>query len=228
MTIEPMPAALREAVSRDLGPVRRLQPPWRRTVLVAGVAAAVLATVLLVLERPLRQDLATLPLWLSWGASLLQLAAGIVVIGLALREAVPGGAAPRGAVRAVALAAFALQMATGVATWLYSPGTPPRPGWLAAGAGCLSHDAAMILPAFAVTLWLVFRALPLRAPAAGLLGGGGAALTGDAVTHLLCPMSDLAHVLVWHTGAVLGFAGLGFLLGTIWERRRTASRGARI
>ena len=177
MTIEPMPAALREAVSRDLGPVRPLHPPWRRTALVAGVAAAVIATVMLAPGHSLRQDLASLPLWLSWGASLLELAAGIAVIGLALREAVPGGAAPRGAVRTVALAAFALQLIIGVATWLYGPGTPPGPGWLTAGAGCLSHDAAMILPGFAVTLWLVFRALPLRAPAAGLLGGCGAALT---------------------------------------------------
>ena len=219
MTIEPMPAALREAVSRDLRPVRPLQPPWRRTVLVAGVAATVLAIALLVPGHSLRQDLTSLPLWLSWGASLFELAAGIAVIGLALREAVPGGAAPRGAVRTVALAAFALQIVIGVATWRYGPGTPPGPGWLAAGAGCLSHDAAMILPGFAVTLWLVFRALPLRAPAAGLLGGCGAALTGDAVTHLLCPVSDLAHVLVWHTGAVLGFAGLGWLIGTLWDRR---------
>jgi hypothetical protein len=49
-------------------------------------------------------------------------------------------------------------------------------------------------------------------------------LTGDAVTHLLCPISDLTHVLVWHTGAVLGFAVLGWLAGTIWERRRLAER----
>ena len=224
MTIEPMPAALREAVGHDLGPVRPLQPPWRRTLLVGGVTAAVLATVLLIPGLRLRQDLAGLPLWLSWGASLLELTAGIAVIGLALREAIPGGAAPRGAVRAVALAAFAFQMAIGVATWLYGTDTPPGPGWLAAGAGCLGHDAALIMPCFAVTLWLVFRALPLRAPAAGLLGGCGAALTGDAVTHLLCPVSDLAHLLVWHTGAVLGFAVLGWLAGTIWERRRIARR----
>lgn len=222
MTIEPIPAALRAAVGRDLEPVRPLHPPWRRTVLVAGVATAVFATVLLIPGLRLRQDLANLPLWLSWGASLVELAAGIAVIGLALREAVPGGAAPRGAVRAVAFAAFALQIVIGVATWLYGPGTPPGAGWLAAGAGCLGHDAALILPCFAVTLWLVFRALPLRAPAAGLLGGCGAALTGDAVTHLLCPVSDLAHLLVWHTGAVLGFTVLGWLIGTLWERRRIA------
>jgi hypothetical protein len=222
MTIEPIPTALREAVGRDLEPVRPLQPPWRRTLLVAGVAAAVLAIVLLVLEPPLRHDLANLPMWLGWGASLLELAAGILVLGLALSESVPGGAAPSSLTRLAVTAGLALQLLAAAVTWQHSQGLLPGEAWLAIGAGCMSHDAVMILPTFAVTLWLVFRAYPLRAPVAGLIGGFGAALTGDAVTRLLCPVSDLAHVLVWHTGAVLGFAALGWLAGTIWERRRLA------
>jgi hypothetical protein len=77
---------------------------------------------------------------------------------------------------------------------------------LNAGVTCSTHDAALALPALAITLWLVFRALPLRPSIAGLLGGTGAAVTADAINHILCPMSDLRHVLVWHTGMIFGAA----------------------
>jgi hypothetical protein len=116
--------------------------------------------------------------------------------------------------------AFALQVCAGIATWLHSSGMPLGVNWVAKGAGCLAHDATMILPTFAATMWLVFRALPMRAPIAGLLGGAGAAVTGDAITHLLCPMSDLRHVLVWHTGAIIGFMAVGWIVGTLWARAR--------
>jgi len=86
--------------------------------------------------------------------------------------------------------------------------------------GCSAHDAALALPALAVTLWLVFRALPLRPSMAGLLGGTGAAVTADAINHILCPMSDLRHVLVWHTGMIFGLMAVGWAAGKIWEQRR--------
>ena len=71
-----------------------------------------------------------------------------------------------------------------------------------------------------MTLWLVFRALPVRPSIAGLLGGAGAAVTADAVNHIICPMSDLRHVLVWHTGVLVGLMLFGWLVGTLWERAR--------
>ena len=52
------------------------------------------------------------------------------------------------------------------------------------------------------------------------LGGAGATVASDAVIHLLCPMSNLSHVLVWHSGAVILFMALGWAAGMIWERRR--------
>jgi hypothetical protein len=85
---------------------------------------------------------------------------------------------------------------------------------------CATHDVALALPALLVTLWLVFRALPLRPSVAGLLGGTGAAVAADAITHILCPMSDLRHVLVWHTGVIFGLMLLGWVVGKVWERRR--------
>lgn len=216
MSSDPMPRALRDAIAADHAPVRPVHPAWQRTLLVAAVAAAVLAAMLL--TRTLRPDLAVLPGWLSWGATFVELAVAVFIIGLALREAVPGAAMPAATTRAAAALGLVLQVLVGVATWVASPGMSAGPAWLAKGVGCLSHDSALILPTFAVTMWLVFRAVPVRAPVAGLLGGLGAALAGDAVTHLLCPLSDLRHVLVWHTGAIMGFAAAGWLIGTLWSR----------
>jgi hypothetical protein len=47
----------------------------------------------------------------------------------------------------------------------------------------------------------------------------GAALVADGVWHVVCPRSDLAHVLVWHGGATVALAGLGWLAGWLWEAR---------
>jgi hypothetical protein len=186
--------------------------------MVAAVATAVAA--LAVGTIALRDDLGQMPLWLSWGFSALELIVGVVIVGLALREAVPGAGAPIGAVWTALAVGLALHVVVGLATWMHGPGMVKGGDWLSIGIGCMAHDAVRVLPIFVVTVWLVFRALPLRAPVAGLLGGGGAALAGDAITHLLCPMSDMRHVLVWHTGAVLGFMAVGYAVGVLWQRLR--------
>jgi hypothetical protein len=50
----------------------------------------------------------------------------------------------------------------------------------------------------------------------------------DGVWHMICPYAELSHVMVWHGGAVLALAGLGWLLGAAIEagrRSRLSSRG---
>jgi hypothetical protein len=219
MNTDLMPDALRDAVEGDLHPVKPLHPAWQRTLVVAAVATVAIAAVVLALKIHLRSDLDMLPVWLSWGATVLELAVGIMVVGLALRESVPGGAVPSGTVRIAVATGVALQILVGIITFIHSAGMPMGSDWLTKTIGCLIHDTLLVLPIFAVTLWLVFRALPMRAPVAGLLGGAGAAITGDAITHLICPMSDLRHVLIWHTGALFIFMALGWLAGVVWARR---------
>jgi hypothetical protein len=103
---------------------------------------------------------------------------------------------------------------------MHSPGVPYVTGQgLAVGVGCSTHDIALGLPALVATLWLVFRALPLRPSVAGLLGGTGAAVAADSVNHIICPMSDLRHVLVWHTGVLFGLMVLGWAVGKTWEKK---------
>jgi hypothetical protein len=218
MSLDSIPDDLREAIEGDLHPVNPLHPAWVRAMLAVAILAVVLAFVLA--KASLRPDMDQLPMWLSWGCSIVQLALGVLLVGLALREAVPGEGIPGGAVRIAALTALAVQILVGIATSIYSPViTMPGSGF-APGIGCLKHETAMALPTFLVTLWLVFRALPLRAPTAGLLGGAGATVASDAVIHVLCPMSNLSHVLIWHTGAVILFMTIGWVAGMIWERLR--------
>jgi hypothetical protein len=221
MSLDSIPSGLREAIEGDLQPVHPLHPAWVRTVIAVAILAVVLAFVLA--KASLRPDMDQLPMWLSWGCSILQLGLGVVLIGLALREAIPGQGVPRGAVRIAALTALAVQILVGIATSVYSPAITMAGSSITSGVGCFKHETAMALPTFIVTLWLVFRALPLRAPTAGLLGGAGATVASDAVIHLLCPMSNLSHVLVWHTGAVVLFMTVGWAAGMIWERIRWRS-----
>jgi hypothetical protein len=126
-------------------------------------------------------------------------------------------------VQAAAATALAVQVLVGVATAIFSPAIDVV-GGIGSGIGCFRVESVMALPTFAVTLWLVFRSLPLRAPIAGLLGGAGATVASDAVIHLLCPVANLAHVLVWHSGAMVAFMAVGWLAGTIWQRLHWSGR----
>jgi hypothetical protein len=216
-----LPETLRRTVSDDLAPVRPLPPAWMRTLYAVAVAAVGLAVVVTAFKLSLRPDMEQLPMWLSWGCTALQLVVGVVLVGMALREAVPGSGVPAGAVTLAVITGVVMQILVGIATWMHTPGMPLLKGHgLKAGLTCSTHDAALALPALAITLWLVFRALPMRPSIAGLLGGTGAAVTADAINHILCPMSDLRHVLVWHTGMIFGLMLVGWFAGKLWDRKR--------
>jgi hypothetical protein len=192
-----------------------MPPTWHRVAVVGVVSFVVLAAALTLLK--LRFDVDEMPMWLSWGCSLLELGAGLGIIGLALQESIPGRALSKGTVIGAAIAAAGIQVLVGFTTWQFAPGMPIPEDAVGAGMSCLRHDTTLGLPALAITFWLVLRALPLRPSIAGLLGGAGAGLTADAVTHLLCPVSDLNHVLVWHTGAIVLLMTFGWLVGKSWE-----------
>jgi len=216
-----MPGSLRRAVDQDLQPVRPLQPVWIRLLAAISVTAFGLAAIVAGFKLSLRPDMGQIPMWLSWGCTAVQLIVGVVLIGMALREAIPGNGVPANAVRTAVGIGLVMQILVGIATWMHSPGVPYVPGQgIVIGVGCAGHDLILGLPALAVTLWLVFRALPLRPSIAGLLGGTGAGVTADAVNHIVCPMSDLRHVLVWHTGVIFGLMLIGWLTGKLWERAR--------
>ncbi len=218
MTGHQLPEALQKAVEADSRPVRALPPLWRRTLAVVIVAVALLAAV--VATHALRPDLETLSMWLGWGATVVEIIVGIALIGLALRESVPGQAIPRLTVALAVAAGLAVNVLVAIATWVGSGGGG-MPGMPVCGATCMRTETWIAIPAVLVTLILVLRALPLRPCVVGLLGGAGAGLMADGINHLLCPVSDLRHVLVWHTGAILCLMAAGWLAGKTWEFLRS-------
>lgn len=221
MSTELLPDSLRRSIADDLEPVKPLSPVWVRTLYAVAIAAAGLTLAVAAFKLSLRPDMEQIPMWLSWGCTALQLIVGVVLMSMALREAVPGHGVPTGAVALVVSTGVLMQVVVGISTWMHSPGVPFIKGHgLRIGLTCSTHDVALALPALAVTLWLVFRALPLRPSVAGLLGGTGAAVTADALNHIICPMSDLRHVLVWHTGMIVGLMIVGWAAGMLWQRRR--------
>lgn len=211
-----LPDAVQKAIERDHRAVRPLPPAWRRTLAVVIVALALLAAVLV--THKVRPDLPILSFWIGWGATAIELLAGIVLVGLALRESVPGQALTTSTIVLAVAAAMAANGLVALATWI---GTHQAPKALHGGSMCLRNELLVSIPAVLLIVFLVLRALPLRACIVGLLGGAGAGLMADGINHLLCPVSDLRHVLVWHTGAIFVLMAIGWLAGRMWELSRS-------
>ncbi len=219
MSAPPVPEELLKAVTDDLQPVRPLAPVWRRMLWALSISALVFTAAIFGLG--LRSDIQSIPTWLGWGCSVIEFLAAALLLGLALRESIPGRRVRLGSALAALSAAIIYQLAVGYVTWRFSPGIPWEDNPLAHGMSCMISDTAMALPTLLITVWLIVRAFPTRAWMAGMLGGAGAAIASDAITHLQCPVSDMRHVLVWHTGAVVLISAAGALAGYVWDRRRT-------
>jgi len=216
MSAPTVPEELLKAVTDDLQPVTPLAPVWRRTLWALAVSALVFATA--VFGFGLRSDIQSIPTWLGWGCSAIEFLAAALLLGLALRESIPGRSVPLGSAFAALSASIIYQLAVGYITWRFSPGEFQAFGQ---GMSCMMSDTMLALPTFLITFWLIVRAFPTRAWMAGLLGGAGAAIASDAITHLQCPVSDMRHVLAWHTGAVILMSATGALAGYAWGRWRT-------
>jgi len=214
---EPVPSALRDAVKLDFAPVVALAPPWRRAFALALPTLIVLSAAILLLTR--QSGVANLFALAGGGVSVLEWLAGLGLVWLALREAVPGLGV--GAARSMlALAGgVGLQVALGLLIWQRTGAGISGPGALAAGAQCATIEGAIGLPHLAIAIWLALRALPIRPRWSGALAGAAAGLLADAVWHLACQRNDLEHLLVWHFGATVAMTLLGAFAGSFWNRR---------
>lgn len=219
-----MPDALRRALDADHRAVRPLRPAWVRARWVAIWAA--LAMAVLPLGMGMRADVVSLGFALSWGGAVLECITGLGLVVLALREAVPGSGVTRPVGSAALAAGAAVLILLAVLSWLRR-GVPVG-SFPPEGAHCFPMESTLALPALALTMVLVGRAYAVRPRWAGVLGGAGAGVVTDGIWHLVCPYAQLSHVLVWHGGAVLALATLGWLLGAAIEagrRSRLPSRG---
>ncbi|HYN40191.1 MAG TPA: NrsF family protein [Thermoanaerobaculia bacterium] len=224
-----LPPELRRFVRSDLRPVRPLAAPARRALVL--LVWAPVAVALVVAIAPARPDTADLGWLFSWGAVLAELIAGAGLVTLALGEAVPGRGAGRQAGLIALAGAASLFVVLAVLVRGASAGVKVPNPLLTHGPACLSLTGLIGLTALAVVTVLILRSTPLRASFAGLLAGAGTGLMGAGVFHLDCPVTHLAHVLVWHGGAValLALIGLGLGLGLerLEERRMSRRLAAR-
>lgn len=210
---------LRAAVAADLVPVRPLGSPWRRAIVLMPFA------LLLLLAAPVAfefRDLSSLGWLWSWGASIAQMAAGLSIAALALREAVPGRELRTGPLVAIVSAAVALFAVVTFGSWSASPVTLAR-AWLQIGLMCAIGSAASALPVVVLGSVLIVRAFPLHPARTGALAGLGAGLLADAGWRLFCHFSEPAHVIVAHLGGV-GVATMAAAWLTSWMVRRDVSR----
>jgi len=199
--------ALRRAIAHDLAPVRPYAAPWRRALAFAPFG------LLLVAVPPLvwgwRDNLSLVPGWASWGLSALQALLGLIVVGAALREAVPGRALSRRALLLILASALALFVGVTLTTVAVLPtivSPAARVPWL---WECLSESASVGVPALAIVAWLAWRVLPGRPALAGALCGLGAGMLTDAGFRLFCQVDQTEHIVVAHGGAVVGLMALG-------------------
>jgi|CXWL01.1.fsa_nt_gi hypothetical protein len=220
--LEPVPTALRAAITRDLEPVTALVSPWRRALAVTLPALAVLAPLMILIVRP--ADSPSLRSFSGGGISIIEWVVGVLLLWLALREAVPGLGA--GAVRSLLaiVTGVAVQLGLGLYSW-YESGSPlGGPDGVRIGARCTTIVGVLGLPHVAVATWLAFRALPIRPRWSGALAGAAAGLVADAVWHLACARNDLEHLLLWHITATVAMTLVGAFTGSWWSTRRGGGR----
>jgi len=209
------PERLRSIVARDLKPTRPLRAPSVRALIIGPLA---MATVIAVpVASFFRSDMAQLGVWRGWGLSFVEALAGVVVVGLALRESVPG--------RALTPRSLALCFAGGLAlpfvilamtTTSFSIG-PAQFDWRDSVV-CFRTSFAAAIPTMLLATLLVARALPLRPGVAGALYGLGCGLVADAGLRLYCEFSVPSHFLSAHAGAVVAALGVGAVAGVFTQR----------
>jgi hypothetical protein len=198
-----VPPRLHAAIAADLAPVRLLPAPLVRALWVTPFA------VILLVAAPLAfapRDLEPLGWVWSWGASSLQLVAGLALTVAALREAVPGRSWSTWMLLTLIAAPVALVAVVTIGSWHASP-VVLQSSLLQIGLICLVSSSTSALPVAALIAVLAVRAFPTRAGITGFLAGLAGGLMADAGWRLFCEYSEPAHVLAAHLGGVM-FAGV--------------------
>ncbi|HYU35873.1 MAG TPA: NrsF family protein [Thermoanaerobaculia bacterium] len=214
-----VPEEILATVRRDLRPVRPFASPSRRALALLPLGLALLLAVPAVWGW--RNNLSSLGALGAWGLSALQTLAGLLVVGAALREAIPGRELSARFVLGTVGAALALFVGLTLVTEHAVPFVIPPHVFRRWIWECYWIAALSGLPPLAAIAWLASRALPNRPAVAGFLYGLGAGLMADAGIRLFCRVSTPSHVLLAHGGAILSLAIAGALVAMLVERIRT-------
>lgn len=217
-----VPAPLLNRVCSNFGPVRPLASPLRRLLGFVPIA------LLLFLGPPMcyhwRENLAQMPAWASWGMSALESLGGMALLGLTLRQAVPGMTArPVWVLLAMAaglllFTCVSFTAANVLPTPLDDPDTWTRLAW-----ECVTMELPFAIPSLAISAWLVARALPMRPSLTGAAYGLAVGLMTDAGMRLYCWIDQPLHVFWGHGGTILlgmiGGASTAALIERVKYRR---------
>lgn len=217
-----VPASLRERIAADLRPVRPLRSPAARalTLFPIGIALVVLVPAF----WGLRSNYALLGSGMAWGLSSIQSLAGLLLVGAALREAVPGRELSARAIALSVGAAAAVFVGLTLLTEAAVPNVEPHAVVLRYIWECFWMSAASSIVPLAIAGWLAARALPTRPMVAGALCGLGTGLMNDAGVRLFCWVDSPRHVIAAHGGAILFLTIAGAAAASLVERIRSAAR----
>jgi hypothetical protein len=221
MASSPAPDRLRAQVLADWAPVVPLRAPWRRAASIAPVAA-LMAGVAAIYWGPQR-DWAAPGFTLTIALSAVQWIAGLGVLALALRAAVPGPSVTRGitlvGIGAVfAVLAINLAAKDAVAASIVPAGREWR-FWVL----CLRGSLMLALPVLALGAVFAARAFPTRPAWAGALAGLAAGVLTDSGWRLGCFVTEPSHVAGAHWLAIGASSAIGaaavWLLDVVRSRR---------
>jgi hypothetical protein len=211
-----IPASLLNEVRADLQPVTPLLAPSRRLLALLPLA------LILFFGPPVhwgwRENFALLSGWTSWGLSALESLGGAALMGLALREAVPGLAVGRRWIWLAFGGAVLLFVSVSLTTAHVLP-TPfqDASSWSRIAWECVFMELPFVLPSLAISAWLVARALPTRPALTGCAYGFAVGLMTDAGMRLFCEVNQPFHVFAAHGGVILSGAIAGALTATLIE-----------
>ena len=204
------PNDLRDRIKADLRPTRPLRPPLVRALVLIPIAVAIVLSVPGL--RFFRSDMAVIGFLKAWGFSFGQALAGLVIVGVALRESIPGRGLSRGAIVATIAIGLVIPFALlGVTASAFDVGPEPGRG-LEEGIGCFRVSAISAIPALIAAAFLAARALPLRPALAGALYGLGCGLIADAGLRLFCEYTAPTHVVFGHGGAIVAAMAFGAIV----------------
>jgi hypothetical protein len=209
-----IPAELRARLAADFAPVRALPSPWARAMWVLPFAIVALIAAPAAFDVRPGADLG----WLGvWGLSIAQSLIGVLVIGAALRESIPGRDWSRAAMAIWLAIPIVAIVAITMVSWEASPVFLRTQWWLVGGI-CFAGSAATALPVVAFSSILASRAYPTRPLFAGSLLGLGAGVMADAGWRIFCHFSEPSHVLSAHLAAVIMSTIIGAMAALRYSR----------
>jgi hypothetical protein len=192
--------------------------PRRRAAGLAPVALVIGIVAALFWGRP--EDGGPATMAGIWALSAGQWLAGLWLLSLAFREAVPGRALDRRVlVAAVAMTVLILSVNLGAKDLLRGTEVPAGREWRY-WTLCFRWPLVLSSPLVVLGSLLVTRALPLRPAIAGGLTGLASAVVTDAGWRLGCEVSAPGHVVGAHWLAIAAMTAAGALVSVLADRWR--------